>query len=107
MTTVAADDTLSPTELILLSLEHRFGRMSTALEMAAKGTVSGANNIDALTAQIGRLADAFEAMAGFIGCVTESVKGEDGEYRCFVRTHDRSNHAYLLSDRDDRDTDED
>jgi Flp pilus assembly protein TadG len=88
----------------LLSLEHRFGRMANALEMAAKAATVGANNIEGLTAQVNRLADAFEAMAGFIGCVTESVEGVDGVSRCYVRTRD-DNHGWLLSQTDDREGD--
>jgi hypothetical protein len=41
-------------------------------------------------------------MAGFIGCVTESVEGKDGIARCYVRTRD-DNHGWFLSERDERD----
>jgi hypothetical protein len=92
---------LSAVELILLSAEHRFGRMANALETAAKAATAGANNVEALTAQVHRLADAFEAMAGFMGCITERVEGQDGVYRGYVR-HNRTTNG-LLSYADDRD----
>jgi hypothetical protein len=105
-TTIVADEPemLSAVEMILLSAEHRFGRMANALETAAKAATAGANNVEALTQQVHRLADAFEAMAGFIGCVTESVEGADGVSRCYVRTRDE-NHGWLLSERDERESD--
>jgi hypothetical protein len=90
---------LSAVELILLSAEHRFGRMANALEKAATAATAGANNVAALTAHVNRLADAFESMAGFIGCITESVEGKDGVSRCYVRTRD-DNHGYFLSERE-------
>lgn len=100
--TIIADEPemLSAVELILLSAEHRFGRMAIALETAAKAGTAGANNVEALTAQVHRIADAFEAMAGFMGCITESVEGEDGVSRCVIRTRDTVPGA--LSQRDDR-----
>src|ERR1700682_2760393 len=98
-TTIIADEPemLSAVELILLSAEHRFGRIADALETANKLKAAGTNNVEALTTQVHRLADAFEAMAGFIGCVTESVEGTDGVSRCYVRTRD-DNHGWLLSE---------
>jgi methyl-accepting chemotaxis protein len=94
---------LSAVELILLSAEHRFGRMANALEKAAKAATAGANNVEALTTQVHRLADALEAMAEFMGCITESVEGEDGISRCVIRTRDTVPNA--LSQRDDRESD--
>lgn len=98
----AGDDMLSPTELILLSLEHRLGRTATALEAAAKATASRAANAEELTNQVSRLADAFEAMAGYIGCVMQSVEGADGVSRCYVRTSDHPSQAFVLSAVDER-----
>ncbi len=100
-------ETISLTDLLLLGIEPRFARIADALETANKIKTADRNDIVGLTAQVNRLADAFESMAGVMGCVTESVKGEDGVYRCFVRTQDRSNHAFLLASADDRDTDGD
>jgi hypothetical protein len=96
-----APETIPFSELLLLSLEQRFGRLCASLEATA-----GANNIEALTAQVTRLADALDAVSNTLACVTESVKGEDSEYRCFVRTLDHPSHSILLSHRDERDTDE-
>jgi hypothetical protein len=97
-TTVTADEMMSVAELTMLSIENRFGKMLNALDKVANATVTGANNIEALTAQVTRLADAFEAMADFIGCITESVEGADGVSRCYVRTHSTTNG--ILSFRD-------
>jgi hypothetical protein len=98
-TTADEPEMLSAVELILLSAEHRFGRMATALEKAATAAAVGANNVEALTAQVNRLADAFEAMAGVMACVTESVESDaDGVTRCYVRTRD-DNHGFFLSQR--------
>lgn len=88
-------------ELLLLSLEQRAGRLCDAAEAVVKTTAKGAANIEALTAQITRLADALDAVSNTLACVTESVQGEDGVDRCFVRTVDRSNHAYVLANRND------
>jgi hypothetical protein len=89
-------------ELLLLNVETRIGRIADALETANK---IDRNNFEALTAGVNRLADAFEMMAGFIGCVTDSVQSDaDGVTRCYVRTRDE-NHGWLLSSRDDRDGD--
>jgi hypothetical protein len=97
-----APETIQFSELLLLSLEQRFGRLCASLETTAKAATAGANNIEGLTAQVHRLADAFEQMAGFIGCVTESVESEaDGGTRCFIRTRD-DNHGWFLSQRDER-----
>jgi hypothetical protein len=82
--TIELPDTLSATELVLLSLEHRFGRIATALEDSA----AAAKNIDGLTAQVERLADAFTSIAATLDCLTESVEGEDGRSRCTLRTFD-------------------
>ncbi len=106
-TIVTAPETIPFSELLLLSLEQRFGRLCAAMETTAKAATAGANNIEALTAQVTRLADALDAASNTLGCITESVKGEDGVYRCFVRTQDRCNHAFLLARADDRDTGED
>jgi hypothetical protein len=107
-TTIAtAPETIPFSELLLLSLERRFGRLCTSLEATAKVATAGANSIEALTAQVTRLADALDAVSNTLGCITESVKGEDDEYRCFVRTHDASNQAFMLAHRDERATDED
>ena len=92
---------MSAVELILLSAEHRFGRIATALETVATAATAGRNDIAGLTAQVNRLADAFEAVAGLLSCVTESVEGEDGISRCVIRTRDTVLNA--LSQRDDRD----
>jgi hypothetical protein len=88
-------------ELFLLSIETRIGRIADALEAANKIETAGRNDIVGLTAQVNRLADAFEAMAGFIGCLTESVEGADGVSRCVIRTRDTV--PASLSFRDDRD----
>jgi hypothetical protein len=103
----APPETISLTDLLLLGIEPRLARIADACEAANKIKTAGRNDIAGLTAGVNRLADAFEAMAGFIGCITESVEGADGVSRCFVRTQDRSNHAFLLAGADDRDTDED
>lgn len=95
-------ETIAFSELLLLSVEQRFGRLVTAAETVAKFTAEGASNIERLTNHIVRLADAFDNVSNTLGCITESVKGEDGEYRCFVRTHDASNQAFMLAHRDER-----
>lgn len=103
-TTIAtAPETIAFSELLLLSLEQRFGRLVTAAETVAKFTAEGANNLERLTQHIARLADTLDNVSETLNCITESVKGEDGEYRCFVRTYDRSNHGLMLASRDDRD----
>jgi hypothetical protein len=91
-------ETISTVELLMLSIESRFGRAANALERIAAGT----NNLEALTQQVHRLADALDAVSNTLGCITESVQSDvDGVTRCFVRTrHD--NHAWLLGQRDDR-----
>jgi hypothetical protein len=96
-------ETIAFSELLLLSLEQRFGRLVNAAETVAKFTAEGASNIERLTNHIVRLADALDNVSATLACVTESVKGEDGEYRCFVRTHDHPSHGHLLSNRDERD----
>jgi ABC-type transporter Mla subunit MlaD len=97
------DDMMSAVELILLSAEHRFGRIADALETVATAATAGRNDITGLTAQVNRLADAFEAMAGVMACVTESVESDaDGVTRCYVRTRD-DNHGFFLGQRDERD----
>jgi archaellum component FlaC len=107
-TTVAtAPETIEFGELLLLSLEQRFGRLVNAAETVAKFTAEGASNIERLTNHIVRLADALDNVSDTLGCITETVKGEDGVHRCFVRTHDASNQAFMLSHRDERDTGED
>jgi hypothetical protein len=89
-------------ELLLLNIETRIGRIATALETANKIKAAGRDDIAGLTAQVNRLADAFETMAGVMACVTESVESEaDGVTRCYVRTRD-DNHGYFLSERDER-----
>jgi hypothetical protein len=93
------DDMMSAVELILLSAEHRFGRIADALETVATAATAGRNDITGLTAQVNRLADAFEAVAGLLSCVTESVEGHDGVSRCVIRTRDTVPNA--LSMRDD------
>jgi hypothetical protein len=100
-------ETIPFSELLLLSLEQRFGRLVNAAETVAKFTAEGASNIERLTNHIVRLADALDNVSNTLGCITESVKGEDGEYRCFVRTHEHPNHGMMLSQRDERDTGED
>jgi hypothetical protein len=88
-------------ELLLLSIETRIGRIADACEAANKIKTAGRNDIVGLTAQVERLANAFEAMAGFVGCLTESVEGQDGVARCYLRTRD-DNHGWFLSERDER-----
>jgi hypothetical protein len=88
-------------ELLLLNVETRIGRIADALETANKIKAAGRNDIAGLTEGVNRLADAFEAMAGFIGCITESVEGADGISRCYVRTNETI--PNVLSFRDDRD----
>jgi hypothetical protein len=85
-------ETISLTDLLLLGIEPRLARIADALENAVK---ADRNNFEALTAQVHRLADAFETMAGFIGCVTESIEGADDKVRCYVRTYATSNVALL------------
>ena len=89
-TAIVADEPemMSAVELILLSAEHRFGRIATALEAVATAATAGRNDITALTAQVTRLADALDSIAAVFGCVTESVEGEDGVSRCVIRTRD-------------------
>jgi hypothetical protein len=90
-------------ELLLLNVETRIGRIADALETANKIKATHRDDITGLTANINRLADAFEAMAGVLACVTESVESDaDGVTRCYIRTRD-DNHGWLLSARDDRD----
>jgi hypothetical protein len=93
-------ETISTVELLMLSIESRFGRAANALERIAAGT----NNLEALTQQVHRLADALDNVSDTLAGVTERVKGEDGKYRSFVRTRD-DNHGWLLSHRDARDED--
>jgi hypothetical protein len=89
-------------ELFLLSIETRLGRVADALEKTANAVTAGRDDITGLTAQVTRLADAFEAMAGVMACVTESVESDaDGVTRCYVRTRD-DNHGFLLGQRDER-----
>lgn len=95
------DDMMSVTELLLLSAEHRFGRIAAALETVATAATAGRNDIAGLTAQVYRLADAFESIAAVFACVTESVEGEDGVSRCVIRTRDTVPNSLLQ--RDDRD----
>jgi hypothetical protein len=92
------DDMMSVTELILLSAEHRFGRIADALEKSATAATAGRNDITGLTAQVNRLADAFEAVAGLLSCVTESVEGQDGISRCVIRTRDTVPGALAMRD---------
>jgi hypothetical protein len=94
---------LNADELFLLSIETRFGRIADALENVAKIKAAGRNDIVGLTEGVNRLADAFEAMAGFVGCLTESVEGADGVARCYVRTRDTNSN--ILSFQDDREGD--
>jgi uncharacterized protein Yka (UPF0111/DUF47 family) len=90
-------------ELLLLSVETRIGRIADALETANKIKATHRDDIAGLTANINRLADAFEAMAGVMACVTESVQSDaDGVTRCYVRTRD-DNHGFFLGQRDERD----
>lgn len=77
--TIELPDTLSATELLLLSLEQRFGRIATAVE-----------GVGELTRQVSRLADAFSSIAATLDCLTESVEGNDGQSRCTLRTHGTS-----------------
>jgi hypothetical protein len=98
----AEPETISMSELLLLNIETRFGRMANALENVAKIKAASRDNIAGLTAQVNRLADAFEAMAGVMACVTESVESDaDGVTRCYVRTRD-DNHGFFLGQRDER-----
>ena len=87
-----------------MNVETRIGRIAYALEFVVEIKTAGRNDLVGLTAQVEGLADAFEAMAGFVGCVTDSVVGKDGASRCHVRTHDE-NHGRLLSKRDEREDD--
>ena len=101
-TPIATDDLppLHADELFLLSIETRMGRIADALEKTANAVTAGRDDITGLTAQVTRLADAFEVMAGFIGCITETVESDvDGKTRCYVRTRD-DNHGFFLSQRD-------
>ena len=62
-------------ELFLLSIETRLGRVADALENVVKIKTAGRDDITGLTAQVNRLADAFEGMATTLGCITESIEG--------------------------------
>jgi ABC-type transporter Mla subunit MlaD len=105
-TATTAVEMMSAAELLMLSIESRFGKMVSALDRVAGATTAGADNITALTEQVNRLADAFEQMAGTLACVTEAVESdEDGLTRCFVRTRN-DNHAWLLASRDERNTED-
>jgi hypothetical protein len=77
-------ETVSMVELLMLSIETRFGKAANALERIAAGT----NNLEALTQQVHRLADALDSISQIFGCVTESVEGADGISRCIIRTRD-------------------
>jgi hypothetical protein len=91
---------ISLSELLLLGFDTRLGHIAESIEKATAVKAAGRNDIEALTAQVSRLAEAFEVMAGFIGCITESVESDaDGKTRCYVRTRDE-NHGYFLSQRD-------
>jgi hypothetical protein len=97
-----APETISLTDLLLLGIEPRFERLTAALENVVKIKTAGANNIEALTVQVNRLADALDSIAATLGCITESVKSdEDGVTRCYVRTRD-DNHDWFLASRDER-----
>jgi hypothetical protein len=98
-------ETISLIELLLLGIEPRFERIAAALETANKIKTADRNDIVGLTAQVNRLADAFEAMAGVMGCITARVEGADGVTRGYVR-HDRTTNG-ILSFADDRDDGED
>jgi hypothetical protein len=99
---VPEPETISIGELLLLNIETRIGRIADACEAANKIKTAGRDDIVGLTAQVNRLADAFEAMAGVMACVTESVESDaDGVTRCYVRTRD-DNHGFFLGQRDER-----
>jgi methyl-accepting chemotaxis protein len=83
---------LTAAELLLFSIDKRSGRLADAAE-----------GIDELTAQVSRLADAFESIAATLNCLTENVEGADGVSRCVVRTRDTVPNA--LSQRDDHESD--
>jgi len=90
---VVADEPemLSAVELILLSAEHRFGRIATALETMATAATAGRDDITGLTVQVNRLADAFESIAEIFGQVTAKAEGvDDGVIRRTLRTCDFS-----------------
>jgi hypothetical protein len=91
---------VSMVELLMLGIESKFGRAANALERIAAGT----NNIEALTQQVHRLADSLDSISNTLACVTDSVEGADGVSRCYVRTRDE-NHGWLLSERDERESD--
>jgi hypothetical protein len=95
-------ETISVTDLTLLSFLPRFERIANACEVANAFKTIHKDDITGLTQQVHRLADAFEAMAGLVGCITESVKSdEDGAIRGYVRVRD-DNHDWFLASRDGR-----
>ena len=85
---------ISTGELLLLNIETRIGRIADALEAANKIKAAGADNMEALTQQVHRLADALDSISAVFGCITERVEGQDGVYRGYVR-HDRTTNGIL------------
>lgn len=93
------DDMMSVTELLLLSAEHRFGRIATALETVATAATAGRNDIAGLTKQVERLADAFDGLTEIFDAVTAKSKGvDDGLIRRTLRTCDSSPTALTTYD---------
>ena len=89
-----AADMISVAELLMLGVENRIGRIADASEQIVALTAKGLTNIEGLTAQIHRLADAFESMAGTLAAVTDLTEGKDGVVRGFIR-HDRTTNGLL------------
>jgi hypothetical protein len=96
-------ETISVGELLLLNIETRIGRIAAACEASNKIKAAGTNNLEALTQQVHRLADALDAVSNTLAEVTERVEGKDGKYRGYIR-HDRTT-GHILSFRDDSDED--
>jgi hypothetical protein len=85
------DDMMSVTELLLLSAEHRFGRIADALETVATAATAGRDDVAGLTKQVERLADAFDNLTEILDAVTAKSKGvDDGVTRRTLRTCDFS-----------------
>lgn len=95
-------DTISVTDLTLLSMLPRFERIAQAAENS--NTLRKAGN-EELAASLHRFADTLDSIAATLNCITESVEGADGISRCYVR-HDRTT-GNILSFADDRDDGED
>jgi hypothetical protein len=68
---------LTVVELAAININNRFSRIADALEKIA-------SLAERFTVATERTADAFEAVAATLNCVTETVEDENGETRCMT-----------------------